>query len=246
MKKNVLTLLTHLLFSFIFACGDDTKECQDEISIPEVDSNDPAVVPDDRGDQWWIDRHNDRIKNNVINYQKIIFIGNSITHWWEETESWTALNQKYSHKITNLGYAGDQTQNVIWRLENGEFPVGINPENVVIMIGTNNSMSEPESIAAGIGKIIKIINKNSPSSRIILLSLLPRGAGNYDENTIRNNAVNEIIKNYEGCLKITYLNLAQYYINDNGGLKNELFTDGLHLSSAGYDLWKEKIMEIIK
>jgi len=246
-KKNIVLIvivaLTLLSFSFIFACNDDKKDCQ--IPIPEVASNDLAIVPVGRDEEWWTNRHNDRINNKVIKDQKIIFIGNSITHWWEEEASWTTLNQQYNYKITNLGYMGDQTQNVIWRLENGEFPVGINPEYVVIMIGTNNTVSEPESIAAGIGKIAKIINKNSPSSRIILVSLLPRGSGNEDEDTIRNNAVNEIIKKYDGCLGVTYLDLAQYYINNNL-LKYELFTDMLHLSPAGYDIWKDKIMEIIK
>ena len=250
-KKNivfaVLVALSLLLLSFIFACNDDKKDCQ--IPIPEVDPNDPALVPVARDDEaWWMDRHNDRINNNVKTNQKIVFIGNSITEWWEQEASWTALNQHYNHKITNLGYAADQTQNVIWRLENGEFPVGINPEYVVINIGTNNWMSggEPETIAAGIGKIIKIVNQNSPSSKIILMSLLPRGTGNHDERTISNNAVNEIIKQYDGCLGIQYLDLAQYYVNNNGSLKHELFTDALHLSSAGYEIWKEKIMKIIK
>ena len=247
-KKNiVLAVLASLLFSFIFACNDDKKDCQ--IPIPEVDSNDLAIVSLDRCDEdWWVERHNERINNHVKINQKIVFIGNSITNWWEAEDSWAALNQKYNHKITNLGYAADQTQNVIWRLENGEFPVGINPEYVVIMIGTNNWMSgsKPESTAAGIGKIVKIINKNSPSSRIILVSLLPRGTGNNDELTKINNAVNEIIKKYNGCLNISYLDLAQHFVNNNGLLRNELFTDALHLSPAGYDIWKEKLMEIIK
>ena len=246
----VLAVLPLLLFSFIFSCGgggdDDKNECQEGIPIPEVDPNDMAIVSVPQyDDEWWTDRHNDKIKNVKTN-QKIIFIGNSITHWWENETSWTELNQRYNNKITNLGYAGDQTQHVIWRLENGEFPKGINAEYVVVKIGTNNAWSAPESTAAGIGKIIEIINKNSSSSKIILVSILPRGSGNDDEHTKRNNAVNEIIKNYDGCSRIQYLNLAQYYINNNGKLKSELFTDGLHLSPAGYKIWKEKLMEIIK
>jgi len=211
--------------------------------IPEVAANDPAIVPVARSDQWWIDRHTNRI-NNVINNQKIIFIGNSITQLWEGTNAWTAINAKYENKITNLGFSGDQTQHVIWRLENGEFPVGINPEYVVLMIGTNNR-DKPESIAAGIGVIVEIINKNSPSTKIILLSVLPRGSGNDDENTKRNNAVNDIIKNYNGHLNIQYVNLGQYYVDDNGQLRNELFTDKLHLTEAGYAIWENQLIEII-
>jgi lysophospholipase L1-like esterase len=230
------TVVGWLLYSILLllSCGNGT------IDQP----NESATVPVSRSDQWWIDRHNNRV-NNVINNQKIIFIGDSITHGWEETETWATLNQEYNSKITNLGFSGDQTQHVIWRLENGEFPSGINPEYVVIMIGTNNR-HEPESIAAGIGEIVKIINTRSHSTEIILLSILPRGSGNNDENTVRNNTVNEIIKEYNGYLNIKYLNIGQYYVDNNGALKEELFTDGLHLTLAGYNLWKEKLMEIIE
>jgi lysophospholipase L1-like esterase len=214
------------------------------IPVPLVSSNDPAIVPVSRSEEWWVDRHNSRV-NNVIQNQKIIFIGDSITHFWEESQAWTALNREYNGKTTNLGFSGDQTQHVIWRLENGEFPVGINPEYVVLMIGTNNG-NKPESIAAGIGEIVKIITANSPATKIILLSILPRGSGNDDGNTARNNAVNAIIAKYDGYSKIKYLDIGQYYVNNNGALENELFTDRLHLTWAGYNLWKEKIMEISK
>jgi beta-glucosidase len=239
-----LNKFVFIWFICLVSCDTGTTiSKQNEIPIPIVSSDDPAIVPISRSGQWWIDRHNAR--TNVIQNQKIVLIGDSITHGWEESDAWTALNQKYNNKITNLGFSGDRTQNVIWRLEKGEFPMGVNPEYVVIMIGTNNE-HEPESIAAGIGKIIKIINTNSPATKILLLSILPRGSGNNDKNTIRNNSVNEIIKNYDGYLRVKYLNIGQCYVNNNGTLKEELFTDRLHLTLAGYNLWKEKLIEIIE
>jgi len=256
MKKQFIYGITYILFSVISACTffigcakdiyystplfpeNDTIQ-----GIPKVSLNDPAIVPVARNDQWWVDRHNNKI-NNIINNQKIIFIGNSITQYWEGTNAWAALNIKYKNKITNLGFSGDQTQHVIWRLENGEFPAEINPEYVVLMIGTNNR-NESESIAAGIGEIVKIIYWKSPLTKIILLSILPRGNGNNDGNTKRNNAVNDIIKNYDGYLNIQYVNLGQYYVDDTGHLRDELFTDKLHLTEAGYVIWENKLIEII-
>jgi lysophospholipase L1-like esterase len=233
-----------IFYLVLYSCDNGTTiNKQNEIPIPEVSLDDSAIVPVSRSDQWWIDRHNDR--TNVIQNQKIILIGDSITHGWEGMEAWTVLNQRYNNKITNIGFSGDQTQHVIWRLENGEFPIGINPEYVVLMIGTNNRHT-PESIAAGIGKIIKIININSPETKIILLSIFPRGSGTDDENTVRNNYVNEIIKNYDGYLRVKYFNIGQYYVNNDGALKEELFTDRLHLTLTGYNLWKEKLIEIIE
>jgi lysophospholipase L1-like esterase len=218
--------------------------------VSNVSPNDIPIVPAKKTDQWWLERHSEKTKNVTAN-QKIIFIGDSITHFWEENdgrEAWAELNGRYNNRITNLGFSGDQTQHVMWRLENGEFPVGINPEYVVLMIGTNNAYSrhEPESIAAGIEKIVKIINANAPATKIILLSILPRGSGKDDEITTRNNAVNEIIKKHDGYLGIQYLDIGQYYTDGNGALKEALFTDRLHLTLAGYNLWKEKLMEVIE
>jgi len=216
--------------------------------ISTVTPDDSALVPISKADQLWLDKHNDK-KNNVVKNQKIIFIGDSITRGFEDFDTWTKIKIKYNDKITNLGFSGDFTQHVIWRLENGEFPVGINPEFVVLLIGINNVYNNyhTESIAAGIGKICNIINQNSPVTKIILLSILPCGIGNNDINTINSYAVNEIIKKYNGHKNIEYVDIGQYYIDNNGILKDELFgNDKLHLNKSGYDFLSEKLIEIIQ
>ena len=232
---SVLLILFHL-FSFV--------SCTTKGVLPAepVHPDDPAIVPLSRSVKWWIQRHNDRL--NVKYNQKIIFIGDSITQGWEYSELWAELNQQYNFRITNLGFSGDQTQHVIWRLENGEFPPGINPEYVVLMIGTNNK-HEPKSIAAGIAKIIMLIHNASPATKIILLSLLPCGTGNDDQNTIKNNMVNTMIKKYNGYCNVKYYDLGQFYVDKKGQLIEKLFTDSLHLSAEGYALWREKLTEMI-
>ncbi|GHT96650.1 hypothetical protein FACS1894141_7040 [Spirochaetia bacterium] len=235
----------------------------ESLPVPNVPSDDPAIVPSSRlKEAWWQERHNEKT-GAIIKNQKIILIGDSITQLWEETRitmdnyhvnldsgqiaSWKALNIRYNNRITNLGFSGDRVQHVLWRLLNGEFPAGINPEYAVLLIGTNNSASghSPESIAAGIGMIIKIIHANSPATKIMLFAILPRGDDNSDKNRINNNAVNKIIKKYDGLLGVNYFDIGQCYVKDDGILKNELFVDKTHLTSAGYNVWKEKLLEIM-
>jgi lysophospholipase L1-like esterase len=173
MKTVKKLILLVLVFCFIL-CACDNGLVSDE----------SALIPASVSVQWWEDRHNE-LSNHVIPNQKIILIGDSLTHGWEGTAPWTELKVKYADKITNLGFAADKTQHVIWRLQNGEFPVGINPEYVVLLIGSNNTQNRPQAIAAGIEKIITIINQNAPVTHIILVSLLPRGSGNYGKETRR-------------------------------------------------------------
>jgi hypothetical protein len=37
-----------------------------------------------------------------------------------------------------LGISGDQTMHLLWRLQNGEGPAGLNPTSITLMIGTND------------------------------------------------------------------------------------------------------------
>ena len=248
LNKNY-KILSVLVFSFlVFSClhfsyCENVIKDNSGIPIPFVSNSDTAIVPLSRSNEpWWINRHKEKL--NVIFNQKIIFIGDSITAQWEGTEAWTVLKNKFNNRITNLGFGGDCTENVIWRLENGEFPSGINPEYVSLMIGTNNNQV-PKSIAAGIGKIIQIIHANAPSAKIILFSILPRNDWNGGMEKTR--SINEIIKNYNGCLNVYYYDLGIYYLNNNGTLKEELFAeDKLHLAPQGYEVWKEKLLTIIK
>jgi lysophospholipase L1-like esterase len=249
-KAMGLAVMVTLLFSFI-GCVNHTQineAGEVPLPFPHVPPDDPALVPVSRPERpGWMDRHNDMVKK-VTRNQKIVFIGDSITEFWEDQgiSAWGELNTAYDNKITNLGISADKTQHVIWRLENGEFPFGIDPEYVVLLIGTNNYENTPESIAAAIGKIIRIINIRSPLSKIILVSLLPR-VGHGSTYTISNNAVNAIIKGYDGYLGVTCLDIAPYYLNSDGTQNETLFVaDKVHLESAGYYLWMAKLMEIIE
>jgi lysophospholipase L1-like esterase len=210
-------------------------------------TDDPALVPAQQNVDWWEERHTDR-RLNVINNQKIVLVGDSITHGWEGTEAWDILNAKYDNKITNLGFGGDGTQHVIWRLTNGEFPSGINPEYTVLMIGTNNTSwgYQPKSIAAGIEKIIEIIHERAPDTKIILFSIFPREAAPGNSMRVNNNKVDEIIKQYDGSKNVRYYDIGQYYTDEKGAIIYDLYApDLLHLAPAGYTVWKDKLVELI-
>jgi N-acetylglucosamine-6-sulfatase len=104
----------------------------------------------------------------------LLFLGDSITDGWRGQgksvwdKYWAPL------KAANFGIGGDRTEHVIWRLRHGELE-GIQPKLVVLMIGTNNGESA-EDVALGIKTIIADINERSPTSRILLLGIFPRGA----------------------------------------------------------------------
>jgi lysophospholipase L1-like esterase len=258
-KQSLPVILTAILF-FALACStpeanksttNEENNDPDTIPIPVVAPDTPAIVPIQRPADGFPAWHEQKAGNLLVYNQKIIFIGDSITQQWVNNGiiCWNEMMNKYENKLTNLGYGGDLTQHVIWRLENGEFPAGINPEYVVLKIGTNNSnaggRNTPEAIAAGIGKICELINRNSPKTKVLLFSILPRGVGMNEQKTQTNFLTNDILKTYDGYLNIQYVDISGSYLNEDGSLKTALFTDNLHLTTAGYKIWKDKIVEII-
>ena len=77
-------------------------------------------------------------------------------------------------KAANFGIGGDQTQHVLWRLQNGELD-GITPKVAVLMIGTNNiGGHKADQIADGIMSIVKTIQEKSPKTKVLLLGVFPR------------------------------------------------------------------------
>jgi len=78
----------------------------------------------------------------------LVFIGDSVTQNWGNVEGrqvngsganvWYSSQYNYNqYGALNFGIAGDQTQNVIYRVNHGQLD-GLNPGLVVLMIGTNN------------------------------------------------------------------------------------------------------------
>src|SRR5207237_281352 len=71
----------------------------------------------------------------------VYFLGDSITRRWGATDypEFLANWRQNFHgwNAANFGWGGDTTQNILWRLENGELD-GVNPKVIVVMAGTNN------------------------------------------------------------------------------------------------------------
>ncbi|MGC4015758.1 MAG: GDSL-type esterase/lipase family protein [Luteolibacter sp.] len=131
-----------------------------------------AIVPVSKleNDSYdWFKRHEDVLKAQQGADPQVVFIGDSITHFWGGLPqspgakprgplSWDKVVA--GKKALNLGFGWDRTQNVLWRLDHGEFD-GLHPERVVINIGTNNfsgtnhaRANTPVEVAEGIREII--------------------------------------------------------------------------------------------
>jgi lysophospholipase L1-like esterase len=171
----------------------------------------------------------------------LVFLGDSITRGWVRyAELFQAEFQQY--RPLNFGMNGNRTQNVLWRVQNGELN-GLSPKIVVLMIGTNNVgpvLNTPAQIASGILAIISEIHHQSPSTRVLLLSILPRASASADQKNVE---VNALISQFADGDLVHYLDLRPSFLTPEGALNTAATRDGLHLNGTGYQLWADAMRE---
>ncbi len=113
----------------------------------------------------------------------VYFLGDSITRRWGATDypDFLAHWKKTFHgwNAGNFGWGGDRTENILWRLENGELD-GVHPKVVVLLAGTNNVGREPgdeakvKDVTRGLQAIVDACRKKAPAATIVLVAIFPR------------------------------------------------------------------------
>ena len=192
---------------------------------------------------WQMKRHAEKLAQVAKGGAKIVFIGDSITHFWE-TNGRNELAKHFSGDFAplNLGTSADRTEHVLWRLDHGELD-GFEAKIVFIMIGTNNaghfpfSAEPPVDAVLGIRAILDRVAKKQPKAQIVLIPIFPRGADANDPVRLRNDVVNREIRRFVDGRRILWLDFSDSFVDAEGRLNRRLFPDLLHPSGAGYDIW---------
>jgi lysophospholipase L1-like esterase len=180
---------------------------------------------------------------------ELLFMGDSITDFWRNTEgqfAGKAVLDKYfgQWKVANFGIAGDTTQGVLYRLQNGEGQ-GFSPKAVMLMIGTNNTArNSAAEIAEGIGAVVLELQRNFPKAKILLLGVFPRSRpGDPVRSSIAE--INRIISRLHDGDRVHYLDIGQIFLDPQGNIPREVMADALHPGPKGYELWAEAVIKPI-
>ena len=144
---------------------------------------------------WWRARHEavlDRIRHGKVD---LIWLGDSITQDWEHKgpQDWADFQPVWTRfygdrNAVNMGFRGDTTSSLLWRIRNGEVD-GIAPKAAVILIGANNLGRlhwSAEDTVTGIEAIVAELRHRLPHTRLLLLSVLPSERSAWtSETTVR-------------------------------------------------------------
>ncbi|MBN2318843.1 MAG: GDSL family lipase [Acidobacteria bacterium] len=183
----------------------------------------------------------------------VLFMGDSITDFWRNTEGAYAgkpvLDKYFGHlRVANFGIAGDTTQGVLYRLQNGEGQ-GFSPKAVMLMIGTNNTGggfggggNTAEEIAEGIGAVVLELQKDFPKAKILLLAVFPRNKpGDPVRATIAR--INDIISKLDDGDRVHYLDIGSKFLDAGGNIPEDVMSDALHPTAKGYEIWAKAVKE---
>ncbi|WGL18401.1 glycoside hydrolase family 3 N-terminal domain-containing protein [Microbulbifer bruguierae] len=204
-----------------------------------------ATTPDTRHEYWskgWWDerfqRNQQRLAEGNVD---LLMLGDSITEGWEKEGKSVWENFYADRNAVNLGYGGDRTENLLWRLQNGELD-GIQPKAGVVLIGTNNTghrLEDPALTAAGIRAVLEELRARQPQMKILLLSIFPRDPKPGTPMRRVNQGINDIIEEFADGEHIFYQEIYREFLQDDGELSTEIMPDYLHLSESGYQIWAE-------
>ena len=195
-----------------------------------------AATPIGRTDlPWWKHRHEEKLKELRQKHPTLIFLGDSLTQNYEKhgPPAWQDFAPVWDHyygnrNAVNLGFTGDTTASLLWRIENGE-AAGISPAVAVVLIGANNLGRvhwSAEDTLAGIAAILRQVHLRLPSTRILLLGMLPSERSPWVTETTAQ--INEgLAKRYGGPgSDVTYLDVG-HVLMSGGKLDRGLFYDPL-------------------
>ncbi|XP_062534197.1 platelet-activating factor acetylhydrolase IB subunit beta homolog [Armigeres subalbatus] len=203
----------------------------------------PTICKDLDGDDRWLSVHKRFVQECKEKDPDVMFVGDCILEALQFTEYWN------SHFVPmhclNFSIRNDRTQNVLWRLQNGELE-NVRPKAIVLHVGTNNISDSAEEVTEGLLELVKTIRSKLADVYIVIPTLLPRG---HQPNALRdkNRAVNQLLK--ERCVgmnKVQIVCVDSGLIQSDGTISHHDMFDYLNLTNVGCKKVFEPVWDLLQ
>lgn len=164
-----------------------------------------------------------------------VLVGDSLSLWFPR-------EKLPSGKLwLNQGISGDTSSGVLKRLS---FFSKTRPDVIYVMAGINDlrNGASDEAILRNHRRIIRNLKESHPESLIVIQSILPTRQSKIPNSRIRR--INEQLALIAKEQRVNYMNIHNWFADPQGNLREDLTTDGLHLSTRGYDVWRWALQQI--
>ncbi|NHZ99447.1 GDSL-type esterase/lipase family protein [Massilia sp. CCM 8734] len=238
-----LRLVTILLAGVL--CGGPAHSQADPVQTCAVN-----IKPRTQAYPWmtierWKRMHEDQLalaeKGNV----DLMFLGDSITEGWPR-DIWDASFGAY--KAGNFGIGGDNTGNVLWRLQDKRM-ARLSPKAIVLLIGVNNfglCDEKPDQVFAGVKAVVAALRKQYPDARILLNAVLPTGELASSERRQNVVALNKMVATLDDGRHVVFRDYGVSFVQPDGSIGADIMGDHLHLTQKGYAIWADVMLPDVK
>ena len=149
-------------------------------------------------------------------------------------------------KAADFAIAGDTTQGVLWRMQNGELE-GFEAKLIVLMLGTNNINRNPnDQIVDGDQLIIEEFKQRQPQAKVLLLGIFPRSAEADAPVRATIREINAELAKLADDQQVFYMDIGDEFLAADGTLTTDVMPDGLHPSATGYQIWADAILPTVQ
>ncbi len=150
----------------------------------------------------------------------------------------------------NQSISGETTIGLLKRLNLFD---STEPQAIFVMIGINDLAkgTPDQEVLESYQKIITDLKQAHPHSKIVVQSILPHGADPdptlekrqqlLEISNKRIHTLNQALETIAKTAEVSYLDLQPLVVDDEGYLRSEFTTDGLHLNRQGYLVWRSAI-----
>jgi lysophospholipase L1-like esterase len=204
-------------------------------ALPAMAAVNLAAVPIGRMDlPWWRRRFEATLQQVRHSRPELVWLGDSITQNWERSgpPPWADFQpiwqREYGrYRPLNLGFTGDTTASVLWRLDHGQVH-GISPRVLILLIGANN-LGRPHwgahltvpGIEAVVTKVLELL----PRTRVLLLGVLPsRRSAWVSAETVKINAA--LQQRYAHSQRVRFVDVGHVLLGADGQPDPQLYLEG--------------------
>ena len=211
----------------------------------KVKKRNSAIVPVPRPKrQNWLARHaefNERAKQGNVD---LLFVGDSITENWNDDGKDVWKKYYGNRKAFNIGFSGDRTQHILWRLDHGNVD-GIMPKLAVLMIGTNNyNDNSIKEIADGIKAVVQKLRDKLPETKVLVMGIIPRD-DHREETRDKYAKINEIVAKLADDKTVYFMDISDKYLEPDGSVSKTAIPDLVHPGAEGLEIWAEAIEPLV-
>jgi lysophospholipase L1-like esterase len=192
----------------------------------------------------WRRRHQQKLRASHRLEAELVVLGDSIVEAWADSAAFRRAFE--AHKPLNLGIGGDQTQHLLWRIDQGVLD-GSKARVAIVLIGVNNLGNgfSPDDTVRGIRAVLERVRSKLPAARVLLLHVLPAGETPDDAMRAKIAATNAQLGSLSVPPAVRVADVGGIFLEADGRIPKVQMADFLHPTATGQERLTEAVRPLV-